>query len=503
MNKMIFILATAMAMAGCRQQGAEEEAPASVFETMTVSKQDITLEQSYPAQIEGRQSIKIIPRVEGYLRQICVKMVRIDQPQLWDFDHPNLYDFTFTIPGSDELKEHFGFCDFSIVGRHFILNGEQVRLPGIEDMPGSHPDYGMAEPRSYINRTADLMKDLNTTITRFHWPQDKDMLDAMDERGILVTEQIPWWQQPAPRLNDELRQNAHEQLEEIIEADYNHPCIFAWGLANEVRGIHEDLKYLKGIAKHLDPRRANIAFSHETYKDYDKNPSCVLDLPTWNEYTGAWHGPHREDLPDRLSKIDSALHDRPLMITEAGLCEPAFTGGDGRRIDDMIYHVKEWQKTDFIPGYIYFCVQDYRTQMGEEGLGKYRIRRHGVTKLDLTPKASYHVMRQLMSPVEITNVYPANSQKTDDALAGQIVINASDHDAAITLSVKNSIPSYTLRGYRQEYADGRGIQQVITLPDMKPGQDYSFVLKDINETYSFKVVRPNGYAVIEYKTEEK
>lgn len=317
MNKMIFILATAMAMAGCRQQGAEEEAPASVFETMTVSKQDITLEQSYPAQIEGRQSIKIIPRVEGYLRQICVKMVRIDQPQLWDFDHPNLYDFTFTIPGSDELKEHFGLCDFSIVGRHFILNGEQVRLPGIEDMPGSHPDYGMAEPRSYINRTADLIKDLNTTITRFHWPQDKDMLDAMDERGILVTEQIPWWQQPAPRLNDELRQNAHEQLEEIIEADYNHPCIFVWGLANEVRGIHEDLKYLKGIAKHLDPRRANIAFSHETYKDYDKNPSCVLDLPTWNEYTGAWHGPHREDLPDRLSKIDSALHDRPLMITEA------------------------------------------------------------------------------------------------------------------------------------------------------------------------------------------
>ena len=73
MNKMIFILATALALVGCGQQGAEEEAPASGFETMTVSKQDITLEQSYPAQIEGRQSIKIIPRVEGYLHQICVK----------------------------------------------------------------------------------------------------------------------------------------------------------------------------------------------------------------------------------------------------------------------------------------------------------------------------------------------------------------------------------------------------------------------------------------------
>ena len=73
MNKMIFILATALALVGCGQQGAEEKTPTTDFETMTVSKQDITLEQSYPAQIEGRQSIKIIPRVEGYLHQICVK----------------------------------------------------------------------------------------------------------------------------------------------------------------------------------------------------------------------------------------------------------------------------------------------------------------------------------------------------------------------------------------------------------------------------------------------
>ena len=73
MKKMFFILVAVLVMLGCRQHGTEEEAPASVFETMTVAKQDITLEQSYPAQIEGRQSVKIIPRVEGYLCQICVK----------------------------------------------------------------------------------------------------------------------------------------------------------------------------------------------------------------------------------------------------------------------------------------------------------------------------------------------------------------------------------------------------------------------------------------------
>ena len=77
----LYLLAIALLTVVCRplssgeekqQDGSEDNAAAS-FETMTVAKQDITLEQSYPAQIDGRQSVKIIPRVEGYLRQICVK----------------------------------------------------------------------------------------------------------------------------------------------------------------------------------------------------------------------------------------------------------------------------------------------------------------------------------------------------------------------------------------------------------------------------------------------
>ena len=71
-KKVCFVLIAVAALTGCRQHEQQEENAAD-FETMTVSKQDITLEQSYPAQIEGRQSVKIIPRVEGYLRQICVK----------------------------------------------------------------------------------------------------------------------------------------------------------------------------------------------------------------------------------------------------------------------------------------------------------------------------------------------------------------------------------------------------------------------------------------------
>ena len=417
---------------------------------------------------------------------------------LWHFDSPNLYDFKFVIPDSDEMQDHFGFREFKIEGKRFVLNGEPMRLPGIETMQFSNPLYGAAEPASYIDKTVRMMKHLNTVITRFHWVQDNRMLDDMDEMGMLAQEELSWWQQPANELTPELRQMAKEALAEMIEAHYNHPCIWGWGISNEVRGNHEEIRQLGEYVRGIDPTRIVDVVANHTNTLLDKDPSCVLDLPTWNDYLGSWHGPDQTLLPGTLARLDSALAGRPLLISEAGLCEPAFTGGDARRVNDMCYHIKEWQKADFVCGYIYFCLQDYRTQMGEEGFGKWRIRRHGVTKTDLTPKASYYVLRQLMNPIDITEVKPANAKKKDGSLAEQYNVDVTETDARIVLQVKNSIPSYTLRGYELRYANKEGNMQTIVLPDMQPGQSYPVILKNVNARYAFEVFRADGTSVIEY-----
>jgi beta-glucuronidase len=424
--------------------------------------------------------------------------VTIANPQLWHFDHPNLYDFTFTIPGSDALSDHFGIREFKVVVKRFVLNGEEMRLPGIETMQGSNPIYGMAEPYSYIDKTVKMMKHLNTTITRFHWVQANRMLDDMDEMGMLAQEELSWWQQPYKELSPELHQTALEALEEMVEAHYNHPCIFAWGMSNEVRDNHKEIRQLADFVLTLDPNRiVDVACNH-TNTLLDKDPSLVLDLPTWNDYLGSWHGPDQTLLPQQLARLDSAFAGRPLFITEAGLCEPAFTGGDARRVNDMCYHISEWQKQDFICGYIYFCLQDYRTQMGEEGLYKHRIRRHGVTKVDLTPKASYYVLRQLMNPIDITEVKPANAKRNEGSLAAQYNVSSDNPDAQIKLQVKATIPCYTLRGYELKYEDFNGVMQTIALPDMKPGETYPLMLKNVNTRYAFEIFRPDGTSVIEY-----
>ena len=74
MKKVVFVWMAAVAMLmSCQEKDGNQDNAVKSFETMKVSKQDITLSMTYPAQVEGRQSVKIIPRVEGYLRQICVK----------------------------------------------------------------------------------------------------------------------------------------------------------------------------------------------------------------------------------------------------------------------------------------------------------------------------------------------------------------------------------------------------------------------------------------------
>lgn len=407
--------------------------------------------------------------------------------RLWHFDDPNLYDFTVEVSDrnglSDTRSESFGFRTFAIEGDRFVLNGEVVRLPGLENMPGSNPAFGMAESPSYMLKTLGRMKDLGCTITRYHWVQDEERLHIADSLGILVQEEISWWGGPDGPLDPALRETARRQVAEMVEAHYNHPCIYAWGMSNEVGDNSEDLLMMKEVVRSIDTTRIVDAVSNRLHYQFAKDPAMALDLPTWNEYTDTWYGRPREDVPVFFDSIRPALGGRPLFITEYGLCEPAHVGGDIRRTDDMIYHIKAWQNEPSICGYIYFCLEDYRTHIGEEGLGRDRIRRHGICNKTLDPKPSYFVLQGLMCPLSVTDIKPSGDDKKD---------------MTVKLRVKDSIPSYTLRGYFVSYVDASGRQCRIDLPDLAPGSEFTFVAPSVNKSYKFDIRRRDGSMVLNY-----
>ena len=404
----------------------------------------------------------------------------------WHFDSPNLYELETAIVKKDGISDKkasvFGFKEVKIIDEHLYLNGEIVRLPGIEYMPGSSPKYGITEPRSYMDSIVRSMKDLNVCITRFHWPQDEYMLSLMDKYGILVQEELPWWQRPA-KLTPELITSAKKQLKGFIVDHYNHPSVFSWGVSNEVNGNTNKDTYLelKKYVKNLDSSRFTTVVSNRIWQKKKDDETLLFDMPTWNEYIGTWHGKDRNELPGKLDTLKMTLGNKPVLITENGLCEPANTGGDAKRIDDMLFHIKEWQKKPFVMGYIYFCLSDYRTHMGEEGFGKYKIRRHGITDVNLNPKPSYYVFKQIASPIDITKVE-----------------RISNSDALIEIQVKNDIPSYKLNGYIIRYTNIKNKVVEVNLPVLNPGDTFSSNLIDVNPQFKFKILRPGGFCVIEY-----
>lgn len=421
---------------------------------------------------------------------------------LWHFDDPNLYSYEITLYDGKEVsdfrRENFGFRKIEIAADKFLLNGEAVRLPGLEDMPGSHPEVGMAESPADMRRACMMMKEAGTTITRYHWGQDDYRMHLMDSLGVLVQEEIPWWQGPYDTLGDTLTQTAKLQLQEMIESHYNHPCIWAWGLSNEVGDNREDLVKLKEYARTMDTTRYYLSMSNHIYHRFEEDPPLALDVPTWNDYTGTWHADHRDQLSGLFKLVEPALNGRPILITEAGLCEPVFTGGDARRIDEMIFHLEEWKKHPYVIGYIYFCLTDYRTQMGEEGIGRHRIRRHGICDKYGNPKPSYYMLQQLMCPIEVIGVKPYGQLKVEGSLANQYELGTTCNAAEISLHVRNDLPSYTIRGYRLLYYDNKGEEKSIFLPDIKPGEHFTVVLEDVNHGFNFRIVRKNGIAVLEY-----
>lgn len=413
--------------------------------------------------------------------------VDLGKVHLWHFNDPFLYQVHVTVQQNeqptDQLTQTFGCRRIELRGPQLFLNGEAVRLPGLEYMPSSHPAHGSAEPRWVMDSVANMFKDLNVTISRFHWQVDEYMLDQFDEKGVLLQAEIPWWQQP-DKLTPQLENVAQKQFAEMIERDYNHPCIFAWGISNEVHGNNRDpeqYKRLKQFVKSLDSSRQANVVSNETFRRKQNDESFIGDLPTWNEYIGTWFGKSSQELPAYFAEVESAMGDRPLLITENGLCEPRFAGGDLRRIEDMTYHYNEWAKRKYIAGCIYFCLNDYRTQMGEDGSGSFKARIHGITDMYFKKKSSYYVFKQLASPILIKNVKKLNETTVQ-----------------VILQNKDELPSYTVRDFMVAWPNEQNKVLQQKLPTLKPGETTTITLSGMNARAGFDICTPAGYRVISY-----
>ena len=434
--------------------------------------------------------------------------VSIDLPRVnpWHFDFPNLYKISVTVlknkKAVDKISATTGFREIEMKKGQVFLNGEPVKLMGVEWSAGSNPNYGFAEPDAEIVRHCKLMKDVNTIFTRTHIQQDEVFYDFCDRNGILVQQEIPLWGPETP-ANDTIRAIAMKQLERMVGNFYNHPSIFSWAVGNELRGRDADVKRLiddlMQRTRELDSTRMTAYVSNTLTSSFSNHPGFVPDGASqgdylmMNEYGGSWWPVPAAKIGDYLDSIHMSYPDKTFMISEFGTCQPNFNGGDKRRVEDIIYHMAVYESKPYVQGAIYFDLTDYRTHYpGTTDENRFRHRIHGVYNMYGNPKPSMKVLREMSSPVEVqvqnTNGWPKDK---------------------VSLVVWGSVglPQHIVSGYKlyvskdsTDYKNGK----VYNLPRLKPGERTDLEVDDAdNGKGVITVVRPNGYIVSQQQYSKK
>lgn len=415
---------------------------------------------------------------------------------LWHFDFPNLYKTEVTIfsggKATDKISTTIGFREIKMVDGKVYLSGEHIKLIGVEWTAGSNPNYGFAEPDSIIRAMGRLMKDVNCIFSRQHFQQGDVFYDFCDRNGIIVQQEVPLWGGETP-ANDTIRRIAMRQLETMIHTLYNHTSIFSWGVGNELRAKDADMKQmihdLLARSRELDPSRNTAYCSNTLTWGFYNSPNFVADAGAdgdflmMNEYGGSWWQLPTGRIGDYLDSIHTTYPNLPFFISEFGLCEPNFKGGDQRRLEDMIYHIATYESRPYIEGAIYFDLTDYRTHYpGTQDNDKYRRRVHGIYDMYGAPKPSMKVLREYTSPIEVQTL---NSWKK-----GKLTVTAFGNIG---------LPQHTIKGYKlylSSREDNWASTRAYEIPETRPGQQVQIEIDDLYDGGGIiTVVRPTGYVV--------
>lgn len=402
-------------------------------------------ENGGPALESASQTISVSPGVTE-----PVLSFELPHPHLWNLDMPYLYTVKTTLTRDngayvDSVSDHIGIRTILIRDRRLYINGQQVRLSGL-DCHEDSPWEGSAETRGTMLYDYNDMKALGETLTRpVHYQQNQFIYDYADRNGILMIPEVPMWQfDEAQMENPKVIALARQQLTELINQNYNHPSIFAWSTDNEsatdTSGGIAYFKMMYALAKKLDPSRY-VSFADDRIafvKNPKDNASSIADFVMWNEYFGTWDAPASE-LPATIERLGKAYPNKMFLITEfgtPGIYATTPAAADRLRIQTMRDQMKLFAAQPWIAGAILWCYQDYHShhnlRPGQDG----SYVDHGVVTAYRQRKPSYYVWRSLNAPATIADGWIFNAANLP------VGFNATVSRRPLTY-----LPSYPLEHY--------------------------------------------------------
>ena len=207
---------------------------------------------------------------------VCV--IDVPSAEKWDIDSPKLYTCEVALETGDVQRVKFGFRDIEFRADGFYLNGRRVFMRGL-NRHQSYPYMGYAAPESLQREDARILKEelCCNAVRTSHYPQSQYFIDECDRLGLLVFTELPGWQ----HIGDERwKEQACENLREMILQYRNHPSIVLWGVRiNE--SVDDDAFYARtnAIAHELDPSRPTSGVR------YIQKSSLLEDVYSYNDFS--------------------------------------------------------------------------------------------------------------------------------------------------------------------------------------------------------------------------
>ena len=247
-----------------------------------------------------------------------VQTLDIPKPHLWQGRvDPYLYRvFVELRSGSatDSVEQPLGLRTITVdPQRGLFLNGQHLAVHGV-DRHEDWLDHGDAITPAERREDFALMEEMGVNAIRMcHYQHDALDYTLADRSGMLVWAELPFVGEPPKTAAG--RDNAVEQLRELIRQNYNHPSIFCWSVGNETYGDADPLiARLAAVAKQEDPTRFTTYASNAG----DDDPrNFRTDLLGYNKYYG-WYTGSYADLGRWLDAWHAKHPDRPLGLSEYG-----------------------------------------------------------------------------------------------------------------------------------------------------------------------------------------
>lgn len=233
-------------------------------------------------------------------------------PQLWDTKHPYLYRITSELYANgvlmDSLTQNLGFRTIAFDSdKGFFLNGTPLKINGTceHHVLGS---LGAAMNKNALRRQLLILKEMGVnSIRNAHNMPPEHMLNLCDELGLLLyTESFDMWERTKTDYDygNDFKDWWKKDLTSWVRQDRNHPCVFIWGIGNEIYDTHFDrglelTKELHEAVRTLDYRKNAYTALASNYIEWEaaQRTGEIIDLVGYN-YLDKCYDEHHEKYPD-------------------------------------------------------------------------------------------------------------------------------------------------------------------------------------------------------------